>query len=250
MNKTFTVRLPWTTVEVTRRKTSRVTVRADRYGCVRASVPTRFSRAQAERCLRSLDPAAVEHLKEALPDERAADALAAYGRLDEGDTVQVWGRPRQVRHRQPPTGKRPRVVLEDDAVTFYLGTGSSGDGDLRRRLFEGLLRRELEKALPRARERAEGSVGVATGPWTVRRMTSRWGSCRYEKGRISINLDLATHDPACLETVAVHEVCHMVAHDHGPAFQELMDRCDPGWREVQHRLDEEGVRLPRTAPGR
>lgn len=250
MNKTFTVTLPWATVEVTRRRTSRVTVRADRYGRVRASVPLRCSRAQAERALLSLDPAAVERLLEALPKADALKELAAYDRLDEGDTVQVWGRPRKVRHVFSPEEKGPRAVLGDDTVTFHMGKGHEADGGLERRLFEGLLRRELDDALPRVREWAEGAVGVVTGPWTVRRMTSRWGSCRYETGRISINLDLATHDPACLETVAVHEVCHMVAHDHGPGFRALMDRCRPGWQEVQRRLDEEGIRLPRRAPGR
>ena len=40
--------------------------------------------------------------------------------------------------------------------------------------------------------------------------------------------------PAVLHYVAVHEVCHLVEHNHQPAFWALVERLMPDYRE--HRL--------------
>jgi predicted metal-dependent hydrolase len=94
------------------------------------------------------------------------------------------------------------------------------------------------------------ALGVEYRRITLRDQRSRWGSCS-SKGSLSFNwrLVLAPHD--VLDYVVVHEVCHLVEHNHGPRFWELVERRRPNYREPKGWLDDHGweilaYRPPRT----
>jgi hypothetical protein len=83
------------------------------------------------------------------------------------------------------------------------------------------------------------ALGVLVPRLTIRDQVSRWGSCSAN-GALSFNwrLVLAPHD--VLDYVVVHEVCHIVEHNHGPAFWKLVERRRPGYRDQRAWLDEYG----------
>src|SRR5207248_6452227 len=94
------------------------------------------------------------------------------------------------------------------------------------RLTEEQGRRE---ALPRVLLVAQSeaaALGVTYRRITIRDQVSRWGSCS-STGSLSFNwrLVLAPHD--VLDYVVVHEVCHLVEHNHGPRFWALVKRRRP-----------------------
>ena len=68
-------------------------------------------------------------------------------------------------------------------------------------------------------------------------MTSRWGSCNTRTNHINLNTRLAEHPERCLEYVILHELCHTVVPNHGPAFKALEDRFMPDWRAVRRELN-------------
>jgi predicted metal-dependent hydrolase len=70
---------------------------------------------------------------------------------------------------------------------------------------------------------------------TVRRMRSRWGSCSVE-GRITLNADLVRMPRRLIDYVAVHELCHLVHHNHAPAFWFQVATCLPDWRQRRDEL--------------
>ncbi len=82
----------------------------------------------------------------------------------------------------------------------------------------------------------EPIMGVKAQSVVYRNMTSRWGSCQPETGRICINVRLALYPPECLEYVVVHELCHLIERGHGPRFKQAMDRFMPDWRERRAKL--------------
>ena len=82
----------------------------------------------------------------------------------------------------------------------------------------------------------EPVLGVKAGKLAFRNMTSKWGSCQPETGRICINTRLALYPPECLEYVVVHELCHLRHANHGAAFWGLMDKVMPDWRVRQNKL--------------
>jgi hypothetical protein len=85
-------------------------------------------------------------------------------------------------------------------------------------------------------------VGVAPPPLTVKDMRSRWGSCSA-KGRVSLHWGLVLLDPALLDYVVVHELCHLRELNHGPAFWRRVAAVLPDWRERRKRLRVEGRRV-------
>ena len=94
----------------------------------------------------------------------------------------------------------------------------------------------VSACVPALIETWEPILGVRAGKLAYRNMKSRWGSCQPSTGRICINVRLALYPPECLEYVVVHELCHLLVHDHGPDFHGLLDRVMPDWRERRAKL--------------
>jgi predicted metal-dependent hydrolase len=83
------------------------------------------------------------------------------------------------------------------------------------------------------------ALGVTFSRLTMRNQRSRWGSCS-STGALSFNwrLVLAPHD--VLDYVVVHEVCHLVELNHGPAFWRLVEKRRPDYAESKQWLDDHG----------
>jgi len=79
-----------------------------------------------------------------------------------------------------------------------------------------------------------GETGVV---WRIRRVKSVWGCCHWRKRYITYNADLAQAPVELIEYVVVHEFTHFTVHGHGPAFQALMDRRLPSWRDLRRTLN-------------
>lgn len=77
---------------------------------------------------------------------------------------------------------------------------------------------------------------VPRPPLTIRRLTTRWGSCT-RTGRIILNLDLIKAPKDCIDYVITHELCHLKEHHHGPRFWRLMERVMPDYEERKRRLN-------------
>lgn len=82
--------------------------------------------------------------------------------------------------------------------------------------------------------------GVDLPPITLklRTMKSRWGSCAWGKGVITLNRRLYFAPPECLEYVALHELCHLLVHDHSPRFHVLLDKLMPDWKARKAKLEQ------------
>jgi predicted metal-dependent hydrolase len=71
---------------------------------------------------------------------------------------------------------------------------------------------------------------------SIRQMPTRWGSCTA-KGRIILNPELIKAPKACIEYVIVHELCHLIHHDHTQRFLDLQTREMPEWEKWKNKLE-------------
>jgi predicted metal-dependent hydrolase len=112
----------------------------------------------------------------------------------------------------------------------------------RLRLTEEQGRREAHARISLLAQSEAAALDVRYARLTVRGQRSRWGSCS-SSGALSFNwrLVLAPHD--VLDYVVVHEVCHLVEHNHGPGFWRLVEQRRPGYRESKKWLDDHGWEL-------
>ena len=65
---------------------------------------------------------------------------------------------------------------------------------------------------------------------------NRWGSC-FKDGTISLNLELIKSPKECIDYVIVHELCHLVHHNHSTKFYSLLSKKLPKWRDSKNKLE-------------
>lgn len=70
----------------------------------------------------------------------------------------------------------------------------------------------------------------------LRNMSSRWGSCT-PKGKIILNPELIKAPKRCIEYVIIHELCHLVHHDHTQKFIDLQTKEMPDWSKWKNKLE-------------
>ena len=67
-------------------------------------------------------------------------------------------------------------------------------------------------------------------------MPTRWGSCT-PKGKIILNPELIKAPRGCIEYVIIHELCHLVHHNHTQKFIDLQNKEMPGWEKWKTKLE-------------
>jgi len=70
----------------------------------------------------------------------------------------------------------------------------------------------------------------------LREMPTRWGSCTA-KGKIILNPELIKAPKGCIEYVIIHELCHLVHHDHTQKFIDLQSKEMPTWEKWKMKLE-------------
>lgn len=70
----------------------------------------------------------------------------------------------------------------------------------------------------------------------LREMPTRWGSCTA-KGKIILNPELIKAPKGCIEYVIVHELCHLIHHDHTHKFIDLQAKEMPHWEKWKMKLE-------------
>lgn len=69
--------------------------------------------------------------------------------------------------------------------------------------------------------------------------SSRWGSCS-KQGNINISTRLLFAPEHILESVCLHELAHLIEHNHSGRFWELVEKADPDHKEKRKWLNENG----------
>lgn len=70
----------------------------------------------------------------------------------------------------------------------------------------------------------------------IQSMLKRWGSCT-PKGKIILNPELMKAPKPCIEYVIIHELCHLIHHDHTQKFIDLQTKEMPDWRRWKDKLE-------------
>ena len=132
-----------------------------------------------------------------------------------------------------------RNFAERKGALLLLSLKDQNDEEMKQKVIESFLRGELVRKIheiaPEILSRLnEPKLELPT--FTVRKMSTRWGSCNAYKGRVSINLRLTEYNADCLEFVLSHELCHLVHPNHSKEFYKLLDSVMPIWREKKEIL--------------
>jgi len=70
----------------------------------------------------------------------------------------------------------------------------------------------------------------------LREMPTRWGSCT-PGGKIILNPELIKAPKGCIEYVIIHELCHLIHHDHTQKFIDLQTKEMKEWEKWKTKLE-------------
>jgi predicted metal-dependent hydrolase len=71
----------------------------------------------------------------------------------------------------------------------------------------------------------------------IRLMQKRWGSCT-KSGKIILNTELIKAPKGSIEYVIIHELCHLIYHNHNKDFYNLQNRLSPDWEKWKEKLEQ------------
>ena len=121
---------------------------------------------------------------------------------------------------------------------------------------QGLLtREELQELFDRALDYIPGRVahyaeimGVSCGRITIRNQKTRWGSCS-SRGNLNFNCLLMLTPPEVIDSVVVHELCHLKYMNHSGDFYAEVYRYFPDYDRWDRWLKKNGGVLIRRMTG-
>ncbi len=95
---------------------------------------------------------------------------------------------------------------------------------------------------PQVAHRAE-TMGRQPKSVVISRQKHAWGSCGRD-GEIRLSYRLMMLRPELIDCVIVHELCHLVHHNHSAAFWAEVARWQPDYKRLRAELKTAGIRLP------
>ncbi len=217
------------------RRTRHVRLHVDEQGAITASIPARFS---ADR----LDPIVRERadwLHDVLTrmEQKSRDTQVD---LERGDPVRWLGR--WVPTSLERGGRRAVVRLEDDRLHLRVPDGEDA--------YDALVawyRREARSIFEDRVVAWSERFGLTPGKVSVREQRTRWGSCTH-KGDLSFNWRLVLAPEWVLDSIVVHELCHIDELNHSSRFWALLDERFPEHVAASEWLRDHGAALRVTRP--
>ena len=167
--------------------------------------------------------------------ERIRAAKADRSRYDDGDKAYFLGRPLEVKLSQGP---RVNVYIDGDFLFIQMPepTNVSARIELVKRWYSRQASDVFMSALHDVYDEFRCVYQVPFPHVTIRQMKSRWGSCRPNLGKITLNLLLVTASYEELRYVVVHELAHFIEANHSEAFWDVVRRFEPHYKDRRRSL--------------
>ncbi|MEA5027042.1 MAG: SprT family zinc-dependent metalloprotease [Erysipelotrichaceae bacterium] len=130
-----------------------------------------------------------------------------------------------------------RLILTDHLVIYY--PDLSDQLRIQNYLRE-YLKKTLERQVQEIRPRYDALIAEYHHPAPeirFRAMTSRWGSCQFQRGKIFLNTSLIYYPLVCLHYVVLHEYLHFIVPNHSARFYELMAYHMPEYKKYKQMLN-------------
>lgn len=109
------------------------------------------------------------------------------------------------------------ILMEDIAYVFYKENDTKVIDDY-------YMKETLDKLNIIARKYKDLMLkeNIMFNKISIKKLKSRWGSCKVTTKNITINSNLAKYDPICLEYVFCHEIAHIKYPNHSKSFHDFI----------------------------
>lgn len=100
---------------------------------------------------------------------------------------------------------------------------------------EKLYKKECSNAFYEQVEKISELIMIKPAGVSIRKYTGRWGCCD-SKNNLTFNYMIFMLPPAVQRYVIVHELCHVICHNHSQAFWKLVSDYEPGYKALKKQL--------------
>lgn len=135
-------------------------------------------------------------------------------------------------------GKKEQVDLKEKVLCMIVNEGA--DRKQKEMLYISWREKQSKKVFEEVVNRIYPIFrlyGIAYPKIRVRTMTSRWGSCHYKKGIITLNSRLLEKPMDCIDYVVVHEFAHFLYPNHSKQFHQFVESLMPDWKKRKKMLE-------------
>ena len=140
------------------------------------------------------------------------------------------------------SGLYPVIKLHDDELVVSVRDKTADNAMAIKQLMIKWYKQQAESELREKTERYSRIVGVNPTSVTIKSFKSRWGSCSIAGG-IQYNWKIMIAPDRVVNYVVVHELCHILHHNHSPAFWKAVERYCHDYRDCGAWLKINGARL-------
>lgn len=98
------------------------------------------------------------------------------------------------------------------------------------------LRKRASKIIPKKVEYYSEIIGVKANGVKITSAKTRFGSCSG-KNSLNFSLYLADYPDEAIDYVVVHELCHIIEHNHSKRFWKTVEKYLPDYRERKKLLN-------------
>ena len=144
--------------------------------------------------------------------------------LKDGDKIYFLGKKLSIR-RSVTTLKSIFLVLADDHIELLLPPEmfrEQLDSEVVHQVLRQFYIREAKKYLPQFVARVSQRTGLSPKKLRIGFMKTRWGSCSTH-GRISLNSKIMAAPNWVIESVIIHELCHLRHMNHSKEYWDLAE---------------------------
>lgn len=121
----------------------------------------------------------------------------------------------QVSFPKSPDAKRNAIIIKKLLTTWY--------------------RSHAYDRLHEKTKRYSAIIGVQPTAIVIDDFKARWGSC-LDTGHISFNWRIILAPHHIVDYVVIHELCHLIQHDHSPKYWKLVEQHCPNYSEHKNWL--------------
>ena len=156
-----------------------------------------------------------------------------------GETFSYLGRHHSLKIE---AGLYPFIKLHQDELVVSVRDQSADNAQAIKQLLIKWYKQQAEAELREKTERFARFIGVKPSSVTIKTFKSRWGSCSITAG-IQYNWKIIIAPAPVVDYVVIHELCHILHHNHSPAFWLAVGRYCPDYRDCGKWLKMNGARL-------
>ncbi|WP_024861445.1 M48 family metallopeptidase [Ruminococcus flavefaciens] len=227
------VATPYGAMEYTleRKKVKNINLRVKESGEVYVSAPKRVPVGEIESFIISRS----DNIRRAAEYYAERDMKKAQPSYENGSALMFLGRQLRL---ELMTDSREFIALWGMALEVHMKDTS--DIQHAKELVEGWYERQCSDVFHDLIVKVHGKFlkyDVDLSQLKIRTMRSRWGSCNYTKGIITLNRRLIEAPRHCIEHVVTHEFCHFIHPNHSKDFYALLSAEFPDWKASKKELE-------------